>query len=96
MIDPCPSRALLPKALTLPPMIAVGSRPAASSASAIIAVVVVFPCDPTTATARFRLASSASMAPREMTGTPARAAARRSGLSGGTAVETTTRSASPT
>ena len=38
-----PSLALLPNALSLPPMTAVGSRPARSSTSAIIEVVVVFP-----------------------------------------------------
>ena len=41
-----PSRALLPKALSRPPITAVGSSPARSSTSAIIDVVVVLPCEP--------------------------------------------------
>ena len=51
MYSPLPSRALLPKALTRPPMTAVGSSPARSSTNAIIDVVVVFPCEPATAIA---------------------------------------------
>ena len=43
MYDPRPRRALLPKALRRPPMTAVGSRPARSSMSATIDVVVVLP-----------------------------------------------------
>ena len=41
MHSPRPSRALLPKALSRPPITAVGSRPARSSTSAAIDVVVV-------------------------------------------------------
>ena len=46
MYCPRPSRALLPKALSRPPMTAVGSRPARSSTSATMEVVVVLPCAP--------------------------------------------------
>ena len=49
--SPRPSRALLPNALSRPPITAVGSRPARSSTSAIIDVVVVLPCAPATAIA---------------------------------------------
>ena len=44
--SPCPSLALLPNALSRPPITAVGSRPARSSTSATIDVVVVLPCAP--------------------------------------------------
>ena len=49
MCSPLPSRALLPKARSRPPMTAVGSSPARSRASAIIEVVEVLPCAPATA-----------------------------------------------
>ena len=51
MYSLAPSRALLPKARSAPPITAVGSRPARSSTSAIIDVVVVLPCAPPTAIA---------------------------------------------
>ena len=46
MYSPRPSRALLPNALSRPPMTAVGSSPARSSTSAAIEVVVVLPWAP--------------------------------------------------
>ena len=46
MYSPRPSRALLPNALSRPPMTAVGSSPARSSTSATIEVVVVLPWAP--------------------------------------------------
>ena len=46
MYSPLPSRALLPNALSRPPMTAVGSSPARSSTSAAIEVVVVLPWAP--------------------------------------------------
>jgi hypothetical protein len=56
-------------------------------------VVVVLPCVPATAMPCFRRISSASISARGTTGTPCSRAAATSGLSGGTAVETTTASA---
>ena len=82
MYWPRPSRALLPKALRRPPMTAVGSRPALSSTSAIIEVVVVLPCDPATAIANFRRISSASISARGITGMPRRCASASSGIGG--------------
>ena len=74
---PRPSRALLPKALSRPPMTAVGSRPARSSTSAIIEVVVVLPCAPATAMPTRRRISSASISARAITGMPRDAGPRR-------------------
>src|SRR5437588_223511 len=54
MNSPLPSRALLPKALSRPPITAVGSSPHRSSTSAIIDVVVVLPWAPATALAPLR------------------------------------------
>src|SRR5580765_3302159 len=94
--SPRPSRALLPNALSRPPMTAVGSSPARSSTSAIIDVVVVFPCEPATAMLNRSRISSASISARGITGICRRAASRTSTLVGRTADDTTTTSASPT
>ena len=56
-------------------------------------VVVVFPCVPATAMPCFRRMSSASISARGTTGMPRSRAARTSGLSAATAVDTTTASA---
>ena len=96
MNSPRPSRALLPNALSRPPITAVGSSPARSSTSAIIDVVVVLPCAPATAIAKRRRISSASISARGITGTCRRTASTTSGFAGRTADETTTTSASPT
>ena len=87
MRSPRPSRALLPKALSRPPMTAVGSRPPRSSTSAIIDVVVVLPWAPATATLYFRRINSASISARGMTGMRRRVASTISGLVGRTAEE---------
>jgi hypothetical protein len=79
--SPRPRRALLPKALSLPPMTAVGSSPACSSTSAIIDVVLVLPCAPATAMPDRRRISSASISARGMTGTCRCRASAISGLS---------------
>ena len=47
---PSPSRALEPHSLMMPPVITVGSRPAALKTWAISEVVVVLPCVPVTDT----------------------------------------------
>src|SRR5207249_4772137 len=94
--SPRPSRALLPNALSRPPMTAVGSRPARSSTSAIIDVVVVFPCAPATAMANRRRINSASISARGITGMCRRTASATSGFDGFTADDVTTTSASPT
>src|SRR6185312_7127300 len=94
--SPLPSRALLPNALSRPPITAVGSSPALSSTSAIIDVVVVLPWLPATAIEYLSRISSASISARGITGICRRAASRTSGFAGRTADETTTTSASPT
>src|SRR5581483_10065601 len=94
--SPRPSRALLPNALSRPPITAVGSSPARSSTSAIIDVVVVLPCAPATAIANRNRISSASISARGITGICRRAASRTSGFAGFTADDTTTTSVSPT
>ena len=66
--SPRPSRALLPNALSRPPITAVGSSPARSSTSAIIDVVVVLPCAPATAMPKRSRISSASISARGITG----------------------------
>src|SRR4051794_20007716 len=96
MNSPLPSRALLPKALSRPPITAVGSRPQRSSTTAIIEVVVVLPCAPATAIENRSRINSASISARGMTGICRRVASTTSGLVGRTADETTTTSASPT
>ena len=96
MYWPRPRRALLPNALSRPPMTAVGSSPARSSISATIDVVVVLPCAPATAMPTRRRISSASISARGMTGTCRARASATSGLSAAIADDTTTTSASPT
>ena len=87
---------MLPNALSRPPITAVGSRPARSSTSAIIDVVLVLPCAPATAMPNRSRISSASSSARGITGIRRARAAASSGLSGRTADENTTTSASPT
>ena len=96
MYSPRPSRALLPKALSRPPITAVGSSPPRSSTSAIIDVVLVLPCDPAIAIENRSRMSSASISARGITGIPRSRAATISGLPVRTADVTTTTSASPT
>ena len=87
MYSPRPSRALLPKALNRPPITAVGSKPARSSTSAIIEVVLVLPCAPATAMPNRRRINSASISARGITGIRRPFASTTSGLSGRTADE---------
>ena len=95
MYLPLPSLALLPNTRRRPPITAVGSRPARSSTSAIIDVVVVLPCEPATAIEKRSRISSASISARGMTGMSRRCASTTSGFVGFTADDTTTTSASP-
>ena len=74
----------------MPPLITVGSKPAASSTQATRLVVVVLPWVPPTATAQRSRISSASISARRTTGTSLARAAMTSGLSFLTAVLTTT------
>ena len=74
----------------------VGSRPPSASTDAIRLVVVVLPCVPATAMPCFRRISSASISARGTIGIPRSRAATISGLSGATAVDTTTASAPAT
>jgi len=90
---PCPARALAPHCVTMPPTIALGSCPSASSMTAIMAEVVVLPCVPATATARDPSSSRPSRVCRFITGMPAARAAVISGLASGTAEDTATNSA---
>jgi len=96
MYSPLPSLALEPKALTLPPTTAVGSRPAWARVQAAIEVVVVLPWEPAMATPYLSRMSSASISARGMTGTLRARASSTSGLSRLTAEEVTTTSASRT
>ena len=72
---------------SLPPITTVGSRPALCARWATMAVTVVFPWEPATATEDFRRMSSASISARGMTGIPALFAASTSGFWGDTALE---------
>src|SRR5690606_34774510 len=87
---PRPSLALPPNSRSSPPTAMVGSRPARSSTKAIMAVVVVLPWVPATAMPNRPLKSRARSSPREMMGMPRSRAATTSGLTAGTALETTT------
>ena len=93
MNSPWPSRAFEPAAFSRPPMTKVGSSPPSASTLATRLVVVVLPCVPAIATPCFRRISSASISARGTTGTRRARAARTSGLSPRTALETTTASA---
>ena len=79
----------------MPPLITVGSSPAASSKAATMEVVVVLPWVPATATDHLRRISSPSISARRTTGMRRARAALTSGLSGLIAEDTTTTSASP-
>ena len=94
--SPRPSLALLPRTLSRPPMMIVGSSPAPDSTCATIEVVVVLPCEPAMAMPYLIRISSASISARGITGICLRRASSTSGLSGFTAEEMTTTSASPT
>jgi len=93
---PPPARAFEPVSTRTPPTATVGSRPAVSKIVASIAVVVVLPCVPATATSLWPFASSASIAPRVITLSLRSIAATNSGLSCAIADETTTVVAPPT
>jgi hypothetical protein len=93
--SPSPQPALLgapfgPAPASSPPRKNAGSAPVARSAQMHIAAVVVLPWVPATASSLRRPQSSASSSPRWITGWPRSLARRSSGLSSGTAVETTT------
>jgi hypothetical protein len=94
--SPLPRRAFEPSARAWPPTITVGSSPAWPNTAAIMAVVLVLPCEPATATPSLTRISSPSISARGMTGMPRARAASSSGLSGRTALETTTTSADST
>jgi hypothetical protein len=79
----------------MPPLITVGSMPAASSSAAHMDVVVVLPCVPPTAIAHLSRISSASISARRTTGSSRLRASAISGLLGFTAEEKTTTCASP-
>jgi hypothetical protein len=76
-----------------PPMTMVGSRPASPSTAATREVVVVLPCVPAMAMPCLKRISSASIIARGTTGMCASRARTTSGLSGFTALDTTTASA---
>jgi hypothetical protein len=77
-------------------MTKVGSRPPSASTLATRLVVVVLPCVPAMATPCLSRISSASISARGTTGMRFARAAMTSGLSGRTALETTTASAPST
>ena len=93
--SPPPRRAFDPQALMMPPLMTVGSIPAASSRAAMSDVVVVLPWVPPTAMDHFRRISSPSISARRTTGIRRLRAATTSRLSGFTADEMTTTWASP-
>jgi hypothetical protein len=80
----------------IPPLITVGSRPAASSIAATMEVVVVLPWVPPTAIDHLSRISSPSISARRTIGAKRSRAAITSGLSGLTAEEITTTWASST
>ena len=88
------SPALRPRSGTAAPSAHAGSRRAPRSAATAMPVVVVLPWVPATAISSRSASSPASAAARWMTGRPRSRAARTSGLSARTAVETMTRSTS--
>ena len=96
MVSLWPMRLLAPSMGSLPPMMALGSMPPSKRISVSMAVVVVFPWVPDTATGRlnFRV-SIPSMTERSKVGIPFCRAATSSGLSGLQAAVYTTHSASP-
>jgi hypothetical protein len=96
MKSPAPRRAFDAAAVSRPPITNVGSSPPSASTLATRLVVVVLPWVPATATPCLRRISSASISARGTTGIRRARAATTSGLSGFTAVETTTASASAT
>jgi hypothetical protein len=96
MKSPPPSRACEPAAVRRPPITKVGSSPPSASTLATRLVVVVLPCVPAIATPCFRRISSASISARGTTGMRRVRAAITSGLSGRTALDTTTASAPST
>ena len=79
---------------TRPPTSAVGSRPAAARASAVMTVVVVFPCVPATPTNSRPRVTSPSASARRTTGTLHSRARNSSGWSFGMA-DVTTRARAP-
>ena len=94
--SPCPNLALLPVALSFPPITTVGSRPLLAITVAINEVVVVFPCAPATSIPYFILASSASISALGITGIDFLFASTTSALSLETAEDITTTWASST
>ena len=90
--SPCPSRALVPSARSLPPTTTVGSRPASRSTVPSSEVVVVLPCVPAIAMPYFMRISSASISARGMTGILSSRARATSGLANATADEMTSTS----
>ena len=90
---PLPNLALVPAAVSLPPITKVGSKPAAPRIDAVKLVVVVLPCVPAMAIPSRKRISSANIMARGITGICCANAASTSGLSGLTAVEVTTTSA---
>ena len=92
-ISPLPRWALVPELFIIPPIAKEGSRPALWSATVSIAVVVVFPWVPATATDLFPCITSASASARGIISAPRSFAANNSGLSDEIAEETTITSA---
>ena len=93
---PVSQAALVPISLTSPPIRNDGRRPASTRIRASIEAVVVLPWVPATAMHRLRAAIPARVSARDSTGRPRRCASTTSGLSGPTAVDRVSRSASPT
>ena len=96
MVSLWPTRELAPKRGSLPPMMALGSRPPSRKIWVSMAVVVVLPWVPDTATQRLkRLVSRPSISARSKVGMPFSRAATSSGLSFLQAAVYTTHWASP-
>ena len=68
--SPAPRAALVPSALSLPPMMTVGSRPGSRRTVATSEVVVVLPWEPAMAMPSLSRISSASISARGITGMP--------------------------
>ena len=96
MVSLRPTRELAPSMGSLPPMMALGSSPPSMSTSVSMAVVVVLPWVPETATGRLNFSvSMPSITERSRVGMPFSRAATSSGLSALQAAVYTTHSASP-
>ena len=89
-LEPTPAGGV--ESLKRPPATKPAGKPARRSAVTSMAVVVVFPCDPQTATSLLSRSTSASSSPRRTHGRPRAAAPANEGCESGIAEDRATRS----